>query len=134
MTENIQNQLNRTSDVLATVAQLIASGKLQRDKNKILGQLIVETVYDDEASMIVIECGMAGQSFPSHIHDKCIQYLICVRGRFSVNVPQDNIVRVIQAKECFTVGENVAHSVHCLEDNSKLIGIVIPVEPAYRIK
>lgn len=132
MTDNVNNHLDRVTDKLATVSQLISCGFLKQKGNKICGNLIVETVYDDEASMIVIEKGMAGQDFPLHVHVNCMQLLICVHGKFSVRIPNENIIRVLRPKSVFTVGENQAHSVHCLEDNSKLIGVVIPAEPAYR--
>lgn len=125
-------KLDHVSDILATVNQLIARGKLKKQKNKLIGDLVVETIYDDEASMIVIEKGMAGQDFPMHFHDGCVQFLICVRGRFTINVPDDHILRLLKPKDCFTVEANKLHSVHCLEDGSKLIGVVIPAEPAYR--
>ena len=133
MTE-LNDRMDRISDTLLTLEQLIASGKLKCIKNKIVGELIVETVYDDEASMVVIEQGKKGQMFPLHTHVGCIQFLICVRGKFSIKVPLDNIARIIKAKDCFTVPADMAHSVHCLEDGSKLIGVVIPAEPMYRIK
>ena len=129
---DLNNKLDHVSDMLATVEQLIKCGKLKKQRNKICGDLIVETVYDDEASMIVIEKGMSGQTFPAHFHRDCIQFLVCVRGRFMINVPNDNIMRVLKPKDCFTVPENKVHSVHCLENGSKLIGVVIPAEPAYR--
>lgn len=134
----LKDKMNHISDMLATVEQLIQSGKLKRNHNKIIpledGKLIVETVYDDDASMVVIEKGMAGQDFPLHIHKDCIQFLICVKGKFSINLPEDNLIRVIRPKDCFTVSESCPHSVHCLENDSKLIGVVIPAEPMYRCK
>jgi mannose-6-phosphate isomerase-like protein (cupin superfamily) len=133
---DLNKKLDHVSDMLATVSQLIASGLLKRNRNKIAApdskKLVVETIYDDEASMIVIEQGMKGMDFPLHLHDGCVQFLICVRGRFTINVPSDNIIRVLRPKDCFTVPENKLHSVHCLENGSKLIGVVIPAEPAYR--
>lgn len=133
MTESINNHLDRISDKLATVSQLIECGFLKKKGNKVCGKLIVEIIYDDEASMIVIEQGMAGQDFPIHIHKNCIQLLICIRGKFLINVPNDNIVRVLHPRDVFTVSENKAHSVHCLDNHSKLIGVVIPSDPAYNM-
>lgn len=132
MTDRINKQMDRVTDLLSTVTQLIECGSLKRHGNKVCGQLVVETIYDDEASMVVIEHGMKGQDFPLHIHSKCIQFLICVKGKFAINVPGDAIMQVITSKKCFTVSESVPHSVHCLEDDSKLIGVVVPAEPAYR--
>jgi len=131
---DLNKQMDRVSDMLATVSQLIECGRLKKDKNKVLGDLIVETIYDDECSMVVIERGMKGQTFPLHIHVGCVQYLVCVKGKFSINIPSDGIFKVLKPSECFAVGSSIAHSVHCLEDGSKLIGVVIPPEPAYRME
>lgn len=137
---DLNKRLDRITDDLATVEQLFKAGKLKRQGSKItaanvpMEQLVVETVYDDEASMVVIEHGQKGAWFPLHLHKNCIQFLICVRGKFAIRVPSDDILRVIKPKDCFKVDENSAHSVHCLEDDSKLIGVVVPAEPMYRTK
>lgn len=134
MTEHLTKHMDKVSDMLLTVEQLICSGALASHKNKVCGQLIVETVYDDEASMVVIEHGKRGEVFPLHCHKGCVQFLICVKGRFSVHVPSDDIIRILKPNACFVVEESKMHSVHCLEDNSKLVGVVIPPDPSYRTK
>ena len=133
MTE-LNDRMDMISEKLLCLEQLIRCGVLKKLRNKVCGDLTVETIYDDETSVVVIEKGLKGQSFPQHIHKGCIQFLICVKGKFSVDVPSENLTRILKTKGCFTVGESVPHSVHCLEDNSKLIGVVIPTEPMYRTK
>lgn len=130
--EDVLISLDRASDMLYTVEQLIKLGSLKRKGNVISSPLNVETVYDKDASVVVIEQGNKGDVFPTHKHEGAVQFLICIQGRFSINFEGTTIVRILNAKECASVPENQAHSVHCLENGSKLIGVVIPIDPAYR--
>lgn len=118
-----------------TVDALLKAGELVRSGGgKIkFKDFVINTVYDTDASLIVATAKNIGDRMPLHKHLGVLQFLVCVRGKFSVNCTKwSRVLDEISRAAWIPAGED--HTVTALAPDSKLIGICIPVEPAYTLQ
>ena len=92
----------------------------------------IVTVFQTEESTILYGIWKKANScYPDHFHGESLEYLIVDKGRFTVKTAFG--FRVLSKGDCMSLPIGVGHSVTSLEDDSRLMAICIPPEPAYKI-
>jgi quercetin dioxygenase-like cupin family protein len=104
--------------------KLNGGGVIELDK-----QVVLKTIWKENCSITWGKWEKAGAKFTEHLHEDSIEYLICISGSFSVSFGK--YIRILKIGECVSLPKKAAHSVTALEDNSQMMGICVPEEPAY---
>jgi len=134
------DKINITSDrvnlQLTRVKDLLDLGLLKYSSDGIFDNkelnLTTEVIYDDGASITITNGKKEGAIYPKHRHVTSIQYVICVAGKFAVEIFETKkIIRIVDIGECVSIPPNVEHEIITLMENSKMVSICIPQEPAY---
>jgi quercetin dioxygenase-like cupin family protein len=124
----ITRKTNEKLDLLQKLLT-VSNIRLQKGVAEIDEQIKIKTIYSNGAT-ITTSVYRKGGLYPDHCHDAIIEYLICIKGSFSVSLPGGH--RILQIKDCASIPANIQHTVMALDDYSELIAICIPAEPAYK--
>ena len=68
-----------------------------------------------------------GAQFPPHLHNKCGEYFIVVKGSMVIDLG-NGVKRIMKERSCACVDENTMHSVHALEPDTEYVVISIPLD------
>ena len=132
----IKETLKSLNDRQQTVSDLINLGQVLVKVNgkrrlELKNNINTSTVFESEkCSVTIAYCPDDGSEYPIHCHDGIIEYLICLKGSFGITLPH-NGYRILKEQECAKIPADVMHSSISLEQNSELMGICLPKEPAY---
>ena len=130
--KEVNGSLDLSREMLRTVDYLIKSGEMKKKGDIIqLGEGVdLKTIWGDNATISIATHSKAGNKVLSHCHEAIKEYLICVKGSFSVVLGGG--IRILEEGGCASIPESVEHSVISLEDNSQLIAVCIPEDLAYK--
>jgi len=127
--DKVNSQLTRVQDLLDLgLLKYSAIGVLdnQEENSK------TEIIYDEDVSIGITTGDKEGAVYPKHRHINSVQYLICVEGKFAIEIFETKkIIRIIDIGECVSIPLNVEHEIVTLVEKSKLVSVCVPQEPAY---
>jgi quercetin dioxygenase-like cupin family protein len=72
-----------------------------------------------------------GVHFGFHKHNLNVEYVIVTRGSFMINIA--GTCRLMKRGECAAFPKGVVHSGESMEDDTQVLAICVPPEPAYVI-
>jgi quercetin dioxygenase-like cupin family protein len=133
---NVKDKLIELSDKQQTISDLIDLGEILIKENgsrklHIQNTIEIQTVF--KAKIVSITSAYFkenGAQYPVHYHKGIIEYLLCLKGSFGITLPH-NGYRILKERECAKIPADIMHAAISLEDNSELLGICLPAEPAY---
>jgi cupin superfamily acireductone dioxygenase involved in methionine salvage len=127
--EKLQDLVHKSS----TVENLLKLGILEKNHASFIehNNFTVETIYDKGISIVIAEAPNRGEYFPEHCHQNIVQYLICIKGSFVIDYQNSFQSDIIKEKDFLYILPSRKHKVTALENNSKLVGICIPMDRAY---
>ena len=116
------------------IDRLLNTGKIKKIKPGVTefndGKIqIVETLYDKEANVALVEFPEEGTYFPDHDHGNSVEYVLMIEGKIGVEF-EGSGYRVAKSKECVSIDSNQLHSVQILEANTKFLIVCIPKDDA----
>jgi quercetin dioxygenase-like cupin family protein len=127
--EKVNHQLTRVKDLLDLgVLKYASMGVLDNQESSSK----TEIIYDEGVSIGVTVGDKEGAVYPRHRHVNSVQYLICVEGKFAIEIFETKkIIRIIEMGECVSVPPDIEHEIITLVEKSKLVSVCVPQEPSY---
>jgi len=131
--DKVNDKLDLINEKNLDIAKVMKAYEVKRGIGtfELNGEVIIENLFEGTASISVAKTSKIGGRYPDHKHVNSIQYLICTVGSFAVSFASN--YRIIKSRDCVSIPENTIHAVTALEDDSELISICVPEEPAYKI-
>jgi len=134
------------SDLMRALKETIAINKETNEKLDLIRQLDavktkpgvlelkagvkLDTIFSNGSTITIASYPKMGSNTPTHSHKEIVEYLICTKG--SVSVTFNGGYRILKVRECASIPEGCPHSTTALENNSEMIAICVPAEPAYK--
>jgi len=128
----VEKAVNRLKKRQITIDKLLDSEEIHlKGKNGNLTWKLDVMYQRKDCSLGFASCKQSGGigTFPMHVHKDSAEYLICVRGSVLFSM-EDGIQRILNEGDCASIPPNREHSTKALDDDTKLVYVCVPHDPA----
>ena len=132
---NIIRATNRIKDVNEKLDAIYALFQVKPefvDENSMsVAGVEVETIYHSrDLTISFARYKHKHCSLPMHAHQTSVEYLIAIRGKSLLMLP-NNITRILHQGECAMLEPKLDHTTVSMTDDAEILAICVPPEVAY---